>query len=1050
MMYKEVINQRWGTLTLFPESIPHFMHWDLMYLWMLERCYSREIQADAIPYNWQWKITAWRHLLSLFLIGKLERKEIDIRKPFEDFIDPYGLNSITWLKFEGSVLGILSPILIVRPLPDLTEKDISEKWPPDPYKQDDAMHDIVRYMASLARKSLQQVGGRVPEKLASILEHAFELSSEELSGLAVLEESISIPILQNVGWVTVNNKYKNVDILIFQGKSKSQTFIPRCSHCNRPLLQARTDEFIVVTTPYVNLKCEEHGSQRIDLKDLFIWYREKPDPKQGDVVLWKPDSRILFDYPSDFKGYPPPFTIKGVDIIFEWSRAILQGETTKRFLKLRFPERTVKEIDPEELLFDHILLPGDPSYLSSQHPLPVRLEWSDALEAPDEVTNQIEHIGDSSHIKVTFDNLRIKGHPGFGKYHYIGSLMVSHVPELAVGIFPHPGCVDKKKWKWFRIFAHMNETSQDDSTLDKYKISTLMGNNLLPIISEHTDGLPSFCTLLNKLNSTAGITFYIKPPDRVTEETSRPIKIGIDFGTSNTLIYSLYLKRDDQLVNVTSKTHAFEPRRVHEAVYWLAYNNDVTASHTLGYFLPGPTYLAEISDDDDQYLIPSELWHWCSSDDGSDDGSYHFIIRWSSRKPTSDAKAETNFKLSSESDRLRYAFLRELLLIYMGYLASSINFKYPPILGFAYPLAMGNDLRKKYSKLWKDVKREVEILTGISNIFLHSINESMACVKGIGEFNPGDAFLVADMGGGTLDIALMKNDRIVQIGSVRYAGEVYIEAAANKTDIDPWKIRDSIRFSQRPELRPTIDQLKTHHEIFDRFMITSFEFIRTLIASFFETVNDAKQTLKFIPAGNGWHLVNKVFGEEKDPRRVFLKKYQDNFISDIIDKSDFNVELHIGDILDKLQSAKHLLVRGILANDKNEIDNSSKDIIRYRLPAGRRIKLKKENNLDLQVEWWQLVGEGEGVVEVSPHKFHECQINFDLHTWPEPLPDRWKEKLLHVFGVSCLKDIPYPREEELRREFRINFIDGQFMLSPIHFIIESEWKNYVINTKMHR
>src|SRR5439155_13818283 len=98
------------------------------------------------------------------------------------------------------------------------------------------------------------------------------------------------------------------------------------------------------------------------------------------------------------------------------------------------------------------------------------------------------------------------------------------------------------------------------------------------------------------------------------------------------------------------------------------------------------------------------------------------------------------------------------------------------------------------------IRDEMRELTRF-NFVLHSINESSACMILLGSPNSNDAFLVADMGGGTIDVALFtaSSPDADQIGSIRFAGETYLDVLTQKRGID------------RQELRDLIGQGKCHH-----------------------------------------------------------------------------------------------------------------------------------------------------------------------------------------------------------------------------------------------
>jgi len=59
------LKDSWKDITLYAESVPHLLHWDLAYLWVLER------EPETRPDCWKPLLAAWEKLLQLFLAGRL-------------------------------------------------------------------------------------------------------------------------------------------------------------------------------------------------------------------------------------------------------------------------------------------------------------------------------------------------------------------------------------------------------------------------------------------------------------------------------------------------------------------------------------------------------------------------------------------------------------------------------------------------------------------------------------------------------------------------------------------------------------------------------------------------------------------------------------------------------------------------------------------------------------------------------------------------------------------------------------------------------------------
>src|SRR5688572_13532799 len=108
----EIVKQPWNENDIFADSIPHLLHWDFAYLWILQR------PETVQPLTWKTRVSGWRKLLALFLLGKLERRDEPVHPPFSMFLQKTGLTSLGRLILNGQPVGILSPTVLVRPLPD--------------------------------------------------------------------------------------------------------------------------------------------------------------------------------------------------------------------------------------------------------------------------------------------------------------------------------------------------------------------------------------------------------------------------------------------------------------------------------------------------------------------------------------------------------------------------------------------------------------------------------------------------------------------------------------------------------------------------------------------------------------------------------------------------------------------------------------------------------------------------------------------------------------------------------------------------------------------
>src|SRR5574341_2507924 len=110
--YAEIVNSSWSDSALYAESIPHLLHWDLGYFWILEG------ESHLRPTEWSEQISAWRYLVALLLTDQLDIEPEPIKEPFLSLTAPYGIGEVSWLKLkhEGDCVGLLSPTVLARPL----------------------------------------------------------------------------------------------------------------------------------------------------------------------------------------------------------------------------------------------------------------------------------------------------------------------------------------------------------------------------------------------------------------------------------------------------------------------------------------------------------------------------------------------------------------------------------------------------------------------------------------------------------------------------------------------------------------------------------------------------------------------------------------------------------------------------------------------------------------------------------------------------------------------------------------------------------------------
>ncbi|HSE67080.1 MAG TPA: hypothetical protein VLB12_08845, partial [Gemmatimonadales bacterium] len=699
-----------------------------------------------------------------------------------------------------------------------------------------------------------------------------------------------------------------IDLLIRESAEVPwvKTYVPRCSTCNELLTRAESAPAVIAGADSIELVCPNRHPNLLSLADFLIWNRSP-----NAVVVWRDDRLVPLP-----KGGPPPRTIRGIEVAMEWNEGLVGGGS-QRFLRIAFPEKSVTEHRLDEIYFEKLLVPGA---LDGFEGMPIRPEWADVVEKG-EVRAEIE----SALPRVAYRDLALRGWP-VPITKVFGGLSLTLRNDLAVGIYPSPAKV-AADWKWFRTFI-------DGPTRREHRLTVDGGSALLPWILESTSGLPHLVAVTASADAQTGVTFRPSRPAPAPEQVA-VVKVGVDFGTTHSLLAFYPLARGGG-VGVNPET--LRPAELVQYVGWLAAAASTSADEATGDFLPPRNYRQEA---EDAHLIPSSLWLVPGRE-------ARHVIRWDSREPCPGASAKSGFKWDPPGGSLageRRTYLRELLLLALppilaraapGQQVSALNF------GFAFPLAFDHGSRSNFLRLLEELGTELKTLTGITSTFVH-MSESAACMSAFGIFEHGDVFVVADMGGGTLDLALFTADyqgktKHYQIGSLRFAGEDGVQAlAAKKGSRNPddrvvWDLRDQIA---RGQARSLYQHDRDARQVASRLVVYAFEFIRTMaVAHRKNHPEQADRKIRIVLVGNGWRLPDAFAERARQLGAVpFFWELYEGYVERL---GEAGLELYSGDPLRRLPSSKHLLVRGALHNTvQGQLRELGGDVVLSRLPAGR-------------------------------------------------------------------------------------------------------------------
>lgn len=1038
--YSDIVNGSWVDMTLYAESIPHLLHWDLAYFWVLEKNHLK-------PESWEERIDAWRYLVGLFIVGELEVEEEPIQTPFLAHTQPYGITKVEWLRLKGTQqrVGVLSPAVLARPLPDFKSADLKQwkKVAPDPAE---VRANELGFFAGLVIRNLRQEvrADSFRARLADILEREFKPAAMPDPPRGVYRP---IQLLTRLFWAQEpdGSSVEDLKILIKQGAGGAQpaqvkSYIPRCSNCANALTRVEDAPPVVVTEEQFQVDCRQCGTANsLELSRFLIWQRGR-----HRVVIWRQEGVLT----ALTQGAPPPPEIQSnIDVQFQWDPAQLNGEGHRRFLRLRFPDKTVTQHRLEEIFYAQVLVPGDMAKFTG---LPVRAQWADAIADPSAHTVE----PDVDRRALTYRGLSIRGWPEPLRWSFVN---LKADPELAVGVYPNPQKMHEE-WRLYRTFLA-------GATRRGYRLAVDSTRELLPWLREGEAGAPEYLSVTDGKNESVGVTYWQPRAARAGagRAAHRKVYVGFDLGTTNTLVYWMSVEQKESKETVNAANHGVRPSELHRGVGWVVESADVQKSKTVGDFLPGPAYGGRQTD---PYIIPSALW---------DVGQQH-LIRWDPEPPAEGAEPKSDFKLGHQHE-LREAFARELFCLVLPYalLLHAPNSTAHFHVGFAFPLAFDFKAREERMELAKELGRS---LGNASYRFdFYWTDESNACVRAFGTPNRDDIFLVADMGGGTTDLALVKGSYVMQltgggqpapgasaagsagpmqIGSVEFAGGDFVRALVEKKYEDRgererfhWELRDLIT---RGECSEQYGSDATAQTVLNRLTGVLFEFLHTMVEALKQRAEPVGE-IRLVLVGNGWHLV-EAFSSETSRRggRHVFNEYYDNLVGYINPTGGGLKFFNPRDSrLESLPSTKHLVVIGALENVVEEEGRRGgagpRSISGSKLPAGRGMQIRLEESNQIKViPWHELVGEDVPWKGFTDAELKAGTYTFNFNTGPAH-GDTWLNYLLGLIGRPDRSGFQYPNEMELKRVVTRNIQGNPPKLNkgPLQLIIEVSWKERLKN-----
>lgn len=971
-----------------PSSIPHFLHWDLAYLWMLTA------GADQVPPSWKDKLGQWRNLLLAFFAGKLEIQRHEIEPRLQPWLKPFKICELQLLRLDGNVVGLLSPAVLVRPLPD------ASSTVPTLSPQDQAH---ARKALRLTRDEIEArcpPGQNLPhvETLIKILDRVINSVPPEESNKPF--RSISVPIFQQVPSLTAfaSDPSPQVELREYelhycdQSASSLDIYVPKCSSCGEELTVEKDAAVIPVGDDTVRLTCHACAkTSDVELSRFFLWRRRS---KNGsiDVVVWKDREGLIRG--GDEVRYPPEYRLeqRGDErvVSFEWNASQVM-DSRRRWLRLSFKCDVHEASIQNDVFYSRYLALGNEQQVVG---LPYRWDWLDAADISEASARWSEN-------EIRFENLGLRGLPFKLSWSY--SARLQRLPGCGVAIYPGPEI--HSKWRKRRIFLAGVDAGKCQLRAD----GTVLVEKAQAI---ECDGYPDAFSVEMNEDGTCGVSFFPRQAAR-PEPARGSLFLGLDFGTTNSVLY--FSQNPEQPLQ--TKESAFLPADIHHRIYWLAKPSQMKKE----WWLPSPGS----SHRGDPYLVPSALWN-------SDPRSF---IRWHEGGPPGFPNAVSGFKWDSGLADLtpqRVAFLEELLFWALPVILHRLGGSDQPtpvMVSVGYPLAFSYDQRIQMTETLEKLTARVRENFG-HELHFYRIDESRAAMKTLGAADVGTLTLVADLGGRTLDVVLFRvkshdeAPEILQVGSVDLGGELFVEALSRGEPGNSWHYRDAIR---RGDAMLELGNQKGWWAPLNRLLFLALEFVRTMAAAH-QNFTNKRGPIRLLLIGNGWRLLD-IYASGRDPRVAFLQ-----WAKNCVEKFAASGLEVCEDVLDGILSPKHYVAVGALKHAMQGGESSGRspeESAGTRLPAGRRLEFKGSGDV---WEWFDMTGDN-GKRLKSSRSHNQGQITFNLAFVPA-LEKEWEQEI-----SSFLKDLP---PENLMREWILASVKSDFLLKgPLQLLIEKHWKDKI-------
>lgn len=797
-----------------PLSIGNFFHEDLAYLAELEATGHVSPEVEQKQAAW-WKLLLW------YVNDDLKEIEQSLHgQPFLKWVPKRGgraedapaFDRMRWLERDGRVIGIISPVLLVRPLPD-------EKFTGSPWGTMDApVTERVRARLAALVNNLNEERDEARQRntvpfccrLAPII---------TARGLDLQSNTADLNVIMTRFSFLDPYTLETTEILVPTGDGK--LWIPKCDNCMAPMLPATAR--IGFATNTALLTCPQCGStKQFALSDFGCAWVD------GELVVWR--DRAL-QWADGTKLMPPTPAVNAEQrkVTFAYPAISVLANLTARDLTFELEVGTTFKVIERlaDLNYSSYLWPGDPdpSAPVTATPLPIRIE--NARLVNNARTRRINKT-----VEVT---IGLKGLPADVRWIFLPSALSAS----AIAIYPNPKNVPPQ-WSWFDIAT--------DATLQIHGHATTargVGAHRVRIESRAVD-LPAV-ELTN--GSRASCTLLLSRVD--TRQSERPIEVavGFDFGSSNT---ALRFSLDGTHDNSRALTGA-ELRK------------SVAALTISPQFDEAADRLAPRSAADDASF---ESLHCQEHNAARVVGA-----PCCGRVQPGDVLFKSDPR--REQVRIEYLsemLIHGLIGAARHFGDRPLNVSGV----FSYPLTFTKPRLSQFEQEVKTVIERVALRTGgdaaVSKQKTKFVDEATAGVRSLGQPQATEIVLTADLGGGTLDISLGRSidgSRKDQIGSLEVGGSYFLKRGSTAGELEAYASAATSVARGQVDRR---EWFKRKAEV-DRYYALLFIELETVLGSYI-TRRGADLSVEIVtlyPLGNGWRFYELMVDPMQDEPAAFVR-----------------------------------------------------------------------------------------------------------------------------------------------------------------------------------